>query len=91
MRARGLVAIAVASKVGSSIVWHIVRTYSSPIGSTSMSAPQWSSQNSPWRSSITFNRKSMNSGGAPMSSCKPLKSVSISEPVNRSSSWVRRV
>ena len=34
--ARGFVATAVASNVGSSIVWHMPRTYSSPIGSTSI-------------------------------------------------------
>ena len=49
--ARGFVAPAVASKVGSSIAWHMPWTYSSPIGSTSMSAPQCASQNSPWFSS----------------------------------------
>ena len=46
--ARGFVAPAVASKVGSSIAWHMPVTYSSPIGSTSISAPQCASQNSPW-------------------------------------------
>ena len=52
MRARGFVAQAVASNVGSSIVWHIVCTNSSPIGSTSISAPQYGSQNSPLPSSF---------------------------------------
>ena len=36
MTAYGLVAAAVASKVGSSIVWHMPWTQSSPIGSTSI-------------------------------------------------------
>ena len=35
-----IVATAVASKVGSSMSWHMRRTASSPWGSTSMSAPQ---------------------------------------------------
>ena len=59
----GLVASAVASKVGSSMVWHIPCTHSSPIGSTSSRAPQWSSQNSAWWSSRYFSRKSMYCGG----------------------------
>jgi len=50
----GFVAAAVASKVGSSMSWHMPRTMSSPNGSTSMSAPQQSSQNSPYRS---FSRR----------------------------------
>ena len=85
----GLVASAVASNVGSSIVWHMPRTHSSPIGSTSMSAPQWSSQNSPWSSSITFMRKSMNCGGAPMSSWMFLRITSTVEPRKPSSSCMR--
>jgi hypothetical protein len=91
MRARGSVAHAVASKVGSSMSWHMAVTKSSPSGSTSISAPQWSSQNSPWPSSITRYRKSMNCGGAPMSICIALKIVSTSPRPNPSSCWIRRV
>ena len=53
IRAFGLVASAVASKVGSSMVWHMWNTASSPAGSTLISAPQCSSQNSPCCSSRT--------------------------------------
>ncbi len=49
----GWLAMAVASNVGSSMSWHMPTTYSSPIGSTSINAPQWSSWNSPCRSSCT--------------------------------------
>jgi hypothetical protein len=47
IRARGLVAEAVASNVGSSMWWHIVTTNSGPRGSTSINAPHEASENSP--------------------------------------------
>ncbi len=47
IRSFGLVAHPVASKVGSSMWWHMATTMSSPIGSTSISAPQWSRWNVP--------------------------------------------
>ena len=46
-RARGLLATALASKVGSSMWWHIETTAASPYCSTSSSAPQCASQNAP--------------------------------------------
>ena len=73
--ARGLLAVAVASKVGSSMVWHMACTYSSPMGSTSISAPQWSRWKSAWSSSCTVKRKSRNSSGPPMSSWMFLQMV----------------
>ncbi|MGI9586686.1 MAG: hypothetical protein ACR2MR_00550 [Dietzia maris] len=88
--ASGLVASAVAGKVGSSMSWHMVVTSRSPIGSTSMRAPQWSSQNSPLSWSVTEYRKSMNSGGAPTSSWKPLKISATPSPVIDSASFMRR-
>ncbi len=51
--ALGFVATAVASKVGSSMSWHIEVTYDGPIGSTSIRAPQWSRWNSPCQGSCT--------------------------------------
>ena len=54
IRARGLVAYTVASNVGSSIVWHMPTTRSSPCGSRLRSAPQCSSQNSPFSGSFTW-------------------------------------
>ena len=50
------------------------------MGSTSISAPQWSSQNRPWSRSVSSNRKSMNWGGEPMSSWRFLKIVSTESP-----------
>ncbi len=89
--ARALVATAVASKVGSSMWWHMPTTNSSPMGSTSMSAPQCGSQNSPLWSSSSLNWKSRKPCGAPTSNCMPLKMVATSSPWKPSALCMRCV
>ena len=59
IRAFGLTACAVTSKVPSSMVWHMARTGRSPYGSTSSSAPQERSWKNPCCSSTTSYSTSM--------------------------------
>ena len=86
---RGFVAAAVASKVGSSMSWHMSLTRFSPKGSTSSRAPQWGSQNSPYSGRSRRNWKSMNWGGAPMSSWRFLNTTDTSSPSKRSARCMR--